>query len=177
MNRPCIFSPCGKYRYTLWRRCQGMFNLDGIIQFIGLNPSTADDRKDDPTVRRCRRMADRWGYEWFCMTNLFAYRATDPEEMKKVMQALKLDELKRQAFDNLEHLHNIARNAKVVVAAWGVHGEFMGAGRSLVKYFDENGIKLHCLGVTKEGHPKHPLYLRNSVTLVPYPPDNKEHEH
>lgn len=71
----CIFSPCGRYRYTLWREWIGG---EGFVQFIGLNPSTATDTEDDPTIRRCINYAKSWGYGGMCMTNLFAYRATLP---------------------------------------------------------------------------------------------------
>ena len=80
INRQTIFSPCRRYRYTLWRAWD-MFN-PGYVMFIGLNPSTADEVQDDPTIRRCIGYAKEWGYGAFCMTNIFAFRATDPRVMK-----------------------------------------------------------------------------------------------
>ena len=75
-----IFSSCRKYRYILWRRWAVDCNAN-YAMFVGLNPSTADETDDDPTIRRCIRFAKSWGYSGLCMANLFAYRATDPKDM------------------------------------------------------------------------------------------------
>src|SRR5688572_12557148 len=72
------FSECGTYRYVLWRQWN---EVNGDVAFVGLNPSTADDEKDDPTIRRCIGFAKRWGYGGVVMLNLFAYRATRPDAM------------------------------------------------------------------------------------------------
>ena len=82
-NKTATFSECRKYRYTLWRRWDGLF-ASGYAMFIGLNPSTADETNDDPTIRRCIGYARDWGYGGLCMTNLFAFRATLPKNMKAV---------------------------------------------------------------------------------------------
>jgi hypothetical protein len=95
MERTCIFSDCRKYRYTLWREWGDIratllpdphFDFypgrpDQFVQFVALNPSTADEKQDDPTVRRCVNYAKAWGFGAMCMTNLFALRATDPKVM------------------------------------------------------------------------------------------------
>ena len=81
-GHPCSWSACKRYRYTLWR----VWNAQPkkICMFIGLNPSTADEFENDPTVRRCIGFAHREGCDALVMTNIFAFRATDPGDMKAV---------------------------------------------------------------------------------------------
>lgn len=147
--RETIFSPDRVYRYTLWREWG-----DGpYAMFIGLNPSTADETKDDPTIRRCIGFAKDWGYGSLCMTNLFAFRATDPKVMMAADDPV--------GADNDTHLSQCAATAGVVVAAWGSHGTHSGRHRA-VKTMLPN---LHYLRLTQDGHPGHPLYLPK--TLVP----------
>lgn len=154
MTRATIFSPCRSYRYTLWRE----FGLvgEGYAMIIGLNPSTADETNDDPTIRRCIAFAKAWGYSALCMTNLFAYRATDPADMKAAADPV--------GAANDRHLVDIARHAGIVVAAWGADGVHKGRDaevRSLIP-------NLHCLRKTKHGHPGHPLYLPGDLVPVAY---------
>src|SRR5690242_6108456 len=111
MKRETIFSDCRAYRYTLWREWD-IFDKN-YVMFVGLNPSTADERVDDPTIRRCIDFAKRWGYGALCMTNLFAYRATDPRVMKAFPYPV--------GPENDKWLVRCAREAGVVVAAWGNH--------------------------------------------------------
>lgn len=87
-DRTAAFSRSRIYRYELWRRW-----ADGgrYVNFICLNPSTADEHKDDPTVRKCVKFARTWGYGAMCITNLFAYRATDRSVIKKVADPVGLD--------------------------------------------------------------------------------------
>ena len=155
MNRQTILSPCRTYRYTLWREFGGLVG-DGYAMFIGLNPSTADEVNDDPTIRRCVAFAKSWGYEALCMTNLFAFRATQPEDMFAAGDPV--------GPDNDRHLVELARNAGVVVAAWGTNGTHHGRD-SAVHAIVPN---LHCLKKTQAGHPGHPLYLRADLNPVPF---------
>lgn len=144
MNSSARFSEDRLHRYELWRRW-----ADGpYCQFIGLNPSTADETLDDPTIRRCIRFAQDWGYSALCMTNIFAFRATDPMDMKKATDPI--------GPDNDRTLLNVAADAGIVIAAWGVHGEHLRRGKEVRRL----QWSLHHLGLTKDGHPKHPLYLR-----------------
>lgn len=152
MTRGTVFSPCRTYRYTLWREWIGG---EGYAMFVGLNPSTADETQDDPTIRRCIAFAKAWGYGGVCMTNLFAYRATLPEVMKATSDPV--------GPDNDEYLRALAADAGVVVAAWGANGTHKGRDAEVRKLLPE----LHCLALTKDGHPGHPLYLRK--TLTPFP--------
>ena len=163
MKRETIFSPCRKYRYTLWREwgCD-LFEGDGVnrdrgfVQFIGLNPSTADETKDDPTIRRCIGFSRDWGYGAMVMTNIFAFRATDPEMMK----ACDSPETPDLSLENRHHIMNLAREAGIVIAAWGKHGKHMGLGADTLLCFKQNGLKIHHLGLNGDGTPKHPLYLK-----------------
>lgn len=124
--------------------------------FVGLNPSTADETLDDPTIRRCVGFAKDWGYSGLCMTNLFAFRATDPAKMLAAPDPV--------GPDNDKVLQELAQNAGVVVAAWGTHGAHLKRDahvRSLLP-------RLHCLWLTKAGFPGHPLYLPKNLTPQPY---------
>lgn len=147
------FSPCRNYRYDLWRTWIGG---DGYVMFVGLNPSTADERQDDPTVRRCMAFAKMWGYESLCMTNLFAFRATDPKVMKQASDPV--------GPDNNATLQRHASKAGIVVAAWGTHGSYLGRETMVRKMLP----RLHCLRVTKNGHPGHPLYLPKGLMPRPW---------
>lgn len=149
------FSPCRTYRYELWRRWDV---TKPYAMFIGLNPSTADETRDDPTVRRCIRFAQDWGYGALCMTNLFAIRATDPKVMLGAANPV--------GPDNDETLILMTRYAGIVVAAWGAHG----GHRERDQWAQQAMLgKLHHLGLTKDGKPRHPLYLRADTKPQPLP--------
>lgn len=158
-NSSASFSPCRRYRYTLTRVLRPK-SLVPCIAFIGLNPSTADEHSDDPTIRRCWKFAERWGFAEMIMLNLFAYRATDPGEMKASADPV--------GDANDAAIVRIASNPDVtrIVVAWGVHGVHRGRGAKVLASLSAvAGPKLHCLGRTKDGHPRHPLYLSNDVQL------------
>lgn len=140
--------PRRPYRYTLTRRW-----ADGpAMLVIGLNPSTADETVDDPTIRRCMRFARDWGYGGVLMGNLFAFRATDPRAMKTALDPV--------GERNDHWLWRLASLAGVVVAAWGAHGEHRGRAQAVV---DSRVLgSFTVLGLTKDGHPRHPLYMRAS---------------
>lgn len=140
-----IFSPCRKYRYSLWHWWD---TTKPYVMFVGLNPSAADETLDDPTIRRCKRFAFDWGGGGLVMTNLFAIRATDPKIMLLHSNPV--------GVDNNYYLRELARNAAIVVAAWGVHGGHRGRDNEVLKLIPI----MHHLGLTKSGKPKHPLYLR-----------------
>lgn len=156
MERKTIFSPCRQYRYCLWREWD-MMN-DSYAVFVGLNPSTADEVEDDPTIRRCADYARRWGYGALCMVNLFAFRATRPDVMKASASPV--------GPDNDRWLVDVARDAGVVVAAWGVDGIHLHRDKEVARLL---AGRLSCLSITKGGHPGHPLYLNRSLKPVPYP--------
>lgn len=147
------FSPCRRYRYSLWRTWGDMLYAGkGYAMFICLNPSTADETTDDPTVRRCIGYSRAWGYDGFMMSNIFAYRATDPADMLAQDDPI--------GPDNDQALTDLANGAGIVVAAWGTHGAHLGRGDQVKKMIQG----LHYLRLTKDGFPGHPLYLPKSLT-------------
>ena len=150
MERRTVFSACRKYRYVLWRQWDE-HNPD-YAMIIGLNPSTADEVEDDPTIRRCVDFSRRWGYGALCMVNLFAYCATDPARLKRCSEPI--------GIDNNHWLVHLAADAGVIVAAWGVHGSLAGRDQAVKRLLPG---RLSCLGLTREGHPRHPLYLKQSL--------------
>ncbi len=148
------FSECGTYRYQLWRRWD---ESKPYVCFIGLNPSTADALTNDPTIRKCMKFARTWGYGALCMVNLFAFRATDPRDMKRAPDPV--------GPANDLHLANCCKGAARVVAAWGVDGKHQGRAigvRALL-----SGCDLHHLGLTDAKEPKHPLYRPDSTQPEP----------
>jgi len=146
------FSLDRMYRYKLWREWD---STKGCVAFVGLNPSTADERVDDPTVRRCINYAKAWGFGRLVMLNIFAFRATDPKMMMANMNPV--------GPGNIETIVEVARSSSMVVACWGAHGAYRGQGRQVMELLDRARVPLHCLGVTKGGHPKHPLYLKKDL--------------
>jgi len=147
----CKFSPDRKYRYTLWRDIRWHDPVDEpkILVFIGLNPSTADESQDDPTIRRCKGFARDWGFDKLLMLNIFAFRSTDPKQLYREQ-----DPVGRH---NDEEIARSIKLATQVIAAWGVHGVLHHRGEAVRR---QHSSRLWHLGLTKAGHPKHPLYLR-----------------
>jgi len=141
-----------KYRYVLWRRWE--YNTPYVL-FIGLNPSTADESEDDPTIRRCKRFASDWGYGAIYMVNLFALRATNPNEMLAHDDPI--------GSDNDNWIQDLAQNAGVIVCAWGAHGCHMNRDEDVKHLLAD--YELMCLGVTKAGKPRHPLYIKANKQL------------
>jgi hypothetical protein len=144
------FSECRTYRYTLTRE---LGSGEGTCVFIGLNPSTADETQDDPTIRRCIRYAREWGYARLVMLNLYAFRATDPKQMFKALFPI--------GPDNMRVIYEEAAKADLVVCAWGAHAE---------PVHEQHVMSLlptsHVLGLTAGGNPRHPLYMRADVQPV-----------
>ena len=125
---------------------------------IGLNPSTADETQDDPTIRRCKRFAKDWGYGGLIMTNLFAIRATDPKEMIKHPEPV--------GEDNNDWLSASAKDAGIILAAWGAKGGHKNRDRVVKFLLRKNRIM--CLGLTKQGQPKRPLYIKADTKPMLY---------
>lgn len=149
VRRTAEISACGRYRYTLRREWDA---AAGTVCFVMLNPSTADALVDDPTIRRCIGFARSWGYGAVEVRNLFALRATDPKELLSAPDPVgpKGDEsLRRAAF-----------TVGLVVVAWGASVPF-GRDRRALELLE--GTTLACLGLTKGGGPRHPLYVRGDA--------------
>lgn len=147
-----VFSPCMRYRYGLWRPARNEDGERGRVLFVMLNPSTADAEEDDPTIRRCVGFASRWGFRQLLVANVFAYRSTDPKVLRGVSEAI--------GPDNDHAIHTLARMAELVVCAWGTHGKLRCRDDQVVRIIRQAGEDPHHLGLTKAGHPRHPLYLR-----------------
>lgn len=131
------------------------------LMVIGLNPSTADETQDDPTIRRCIGFAKRWGFGALCMTNLFAFRATDPRDMMKMENLADID--------NQHHLLSCASGAGIVLAAWGKHGKFAQRDITVMQWINGIGVELHCLVKNADGSPKHPLYVPANTKPISFP--------
>lgn len=158
-----LFSPCKLYRYTLERWWSGLYGARDYANFLMCNPSTADTETDDPTVRRAALFAKRWGYAGLIVTNIFAYRSTDPQKLYSDAFGYSVPH-DIVGPENDTTIQEVAKDATLVVCAWGVHGKLLDRGKRVVEILKANSIPLYCLGVTKEGHPKHPLYTA-AVTL------------
>ena len=149
------FSDCGQYRYSLSRVWDKRKKL---ACFIMLNPSTATAKENDPTIRRCIGFSKRWGYGRLVVVNLFAFRATDPTELKMAADPV--------GPDNSSAISAAAAFSDKVIAAWGVHGVLNGQTTKTKHLLSLLSKPIYCLGATKGGHPKHPLYLRNDTEPI-----------
>jgi len=147
------FSACEKYRYSLWR----IWDVNKpYVLFLMLNPSTADDLSNDPTVERCeRRVRKMSGFGGLKVANIFAYRATNPREMKRQPDPI--------GPDNNAAIIKLATEAGMVVCAWGNHASHLDRGKSVRSLLKENGIEPYALGITGAGEPNHPLYIGYDV--------------
>jgi len=147
-----VYSDCEAYRYSLTRVWDATAPR---LAFIMLNPSTATEVQNDPTIERCEQRARRLGYGGFCAANIFALRATDPRVMRAATDP--------EGPENKSALEQAASWADVVIAAWGVHGEHRNQGPAVARALRAAGFDLYHLGLTKAGHPRHPLYLPYSA--------------
>jgi hypothetical protein len=121
-----------------------------------LNPSTADERQLDPTCSRARNYAERWGYGGLIVTNVFGWRATDPNAMKAVKDPV--------GPGNDAAIVRAAKEAAIVVCAWGNHGGFLSRSSDVRNLLNKSKIRLHSLRVNANGEPAHPLYLPGKLT-------------
>jgi hypothetical protein len=144
IKKSAILSSCRKWRYSLSRIWDESKNT---VLFIGLNPSTVDETKDDNTIRRCMRFSKDWGYGGMIMANLFAYRARFPVDMLKANDPI--------GPENDFYLNKLCSESNLIIAAWG--GLKITKKRIRSISFPKN---LYCLGVTKNGFPRHPLYMK-----------------
>lgn len=150
-----VISADGLYRYRLERQ----WGNDRACVFVMLNPSTADAAEDDPTIRRCMGFAKRERCGRLIVVNLFAWRATDPGELVRAADPV--------GPENDWHVAEACRGAGgPVVAAWGAHHMATDRAAKLVDALDLQAV---CLGTTRDGAPRHPLYVRADAPLVRYP--------
>jgi len=152
MERIASFSRDGRHRYELGRRWS-----DGpTLTWIMLNPSAADARIDDPTVRRCIEFSRAWGFGGLQVVNLFAWRAAEPTAL--------LDAADLHGAGGDRRLRRALRDAEAVVVAWGnVHPRLQSRAREVARWVPADAW---CLGLTSRGAPRHPLYVRGDTTPV-----------
>ncbi len=143
-----VYSPCERYRYLLTR----VWDPAGDkALFVMLNPSTATETQNDPTVERCERRARALGFGAFRVTNIFAWRDTDPAALYRAAEPV--------GPGNDRAIADSALWADRIVCAWGAHGKHLGRGATVERLLRATGRDLYSLGLTKAGAPKHPLYI------------------
>lgn len=146
-----ILSEDRTYRYTLYREWNPK---KAMVMIIGLNPSTADEHSDDPTIRRCIQFAKDWGFGRLMMVNLFAIRGTDPKILKEVPDPI--------GPENDLYLQKMAHESQLIIGAWGTLGTYLNRNTAVKKLLPT----IKCLGVTQNHQPKHPLYLPKETTWI-----------
>ena len=146
-----VYSDCERYRYSLTRIWD---NAGDTVMFVMLNPSTATEVQNDPTVERCERRARTLGFGGFRVTNIFAWRDTDPRKMRSAADPV--------GPGNDAAIYDGACWADKVVAGWGAHGAHLGRGVAVANLLRSTDRPLYHLGLTKDGHPRHPLYIAYS---------------
>ena len=146
------FSSCRKYRYALWR----IWDLSRpFVMFIGLNPSTADETKDDPTIRRCINFAKYWNYGGIYVTNLFAYRSSSTRKMMTFSNPI--------GDENDKWIRNLSQKSNIIIAAWGNDGIHLNRSKTI----EDKIPNLKCIKKNKSGQPAHPLYLKSNLKPKP----------
>lgn len=165
MIKQACLSSCEQYRYELRR----IWDEDKPkVLFIMLNPSIADSDVDDPTIRRCIGYAKDWGFGGILVGNLFAYRSTDPNGLLKVQDPI--------GDDNIWHIKNMYKETETVVCAWGNNNIVERLEKKIEHdYRPLSFIKsdLHCLEISNNGTPKHPLQLKKELKLIYYDTNKK----
>lgn len=152
-----VYSSCEKYRYALTRT----WNEQGRkLLYLMLNPSKATELANDPTIERCQRRAEQLGYGAFRVCNLFALRETSPAKLKRAR--------KPEGPANTAQLIAAADWADEILCAWGVHGAHRDQHLKVIALLKQTNQPLLALGTTKEGHPRHPLYVGYTIKPLPY---------
>lgn len=151
------FSPCGTYRYTLWRR----WSFVPPATFVLLNPSTADATRNDPTVERCERRARELGCGGIRVANLFALRSTDPALLNLHPAPI--------GPENDAAIAWAIAGAGIVICGWGNEGALFARGATVLRKIRAAGVTPHCLRLTQTGQPGHPLYVRYAQQPFPIP--------
>lgn len=157
-SRDAILSECGLFRYWLLRR----WGQGKPLLFVMLNPSTADAVDDDATIRRCAGFATDHGYGGFEVVNLFAFRATDPQDLRAGGWKV--------GPDNDHHIAEATKRAGGICVAWGANAKGLSRPAGVLRLLRlHSNVAIHCLGVTASGHPQHPLMLPADRRLMPFP--------
>ena len=158
-NRTAVFSPCRKWRYHLQ---QVWDDTKPNLMWMMLNPSTADETKNDPTVERCEQRARMWGFGGVEVYNIFSYRATDPEDMKSHADPI--------GPDNDSWVVTFAKKSRETTAiiGWGNHGGHLNRGKQVLDIIEAHNGVVKALKVNASGHPKHPLYVGYKQLAEPF---------
>ena len=154
-----VISPDGFYRYQLWRAWD---RSKPMLGFVMLNPSTADAEKDDPTIRRCIKRAANEGFGGIVVHNLYAYRTSEPKLLWDACDFGGVDIVGRA---NDAYLEGMYIESPTVICAWGIKAR---PDRVAIVLNLLNGCDLRCLGRTKDGHPRHPLYVPDDAQTLDY---------
>lgn len=152
-----VISACGRYRYRLERR----WGPGTSCVFVMLNPSTADARTDDATIRKCRGFTQRWGHDAFTVINLYAFRARDPKRMLAAADPV--------GPENDRHIIEAIREPARMVLAWGANAQRVRVERVIHLLRHHCRLPRQCLGLTKGGEPWHPLMVPYETPLMEYP--------
>lgn len=154
-----IISPCGLYRYALWRQWDSM--AVPLILWLMLNPSKADASINDPTVVRCINFSTDFGFGRMAVANLYALRSTNPAALRTATAPI--------GPENDAHIDRLVAEADMIVCAWGSHGKFRNRGDIVLRRIRGAGKVARCLRMTKSGQPEHPLYLPGALRPIAMP--------
>jgi hypothetical protein len=162
-----VLSADRRYRYFLERT----IGPGPVATFIMLNPSTADAEVDDPTIRKCLGFCKQWGCGRLHVVNLFALRTSRPQDLKTGVEPVGPENSAQfvRAILGRRQSREHRRQTGPLVCAWGVHGGYLGRDREVMDWIRNFSLTMPtCLGLTKDGHPRHPLYVAYSAQLMPY---------
>jgi hypothetical protein len=151
-----ILDQTGAYRYLLWRVWD---RSAPQVAFAMLNPSTADASRNDPTIRRCIQFAQAWGYGGLRVVNLFAYRTAHPQELRRAIAPIGLE--------NDAYILKTAAQVDRLILAWGNWGTLCDRHQQVLQLFSPE-IHTYCLGLTQLGQPRHPLYIKRGVVAIKF---------
>jgi hypothetical protein len=167
MQKHATLSDCGTFRYRLLRK----WGCGSPLLFVMLNPSTADAEEDDPTIRRCVKFAQAHDYGALEVVNLFAYRATDPKDLRRAGYPV--------GPENDHHIAEAVRDSAGVCVAWGANAAGLERPGIVLRQLRDLGVnrRLFCLRVTRGGYPQHPLMLPSSCRLMPFEAAPREKTH
>lgn len=157
LDRGAAFSPCRKYRYRLWRIWD---KARSPLLFCMLNPSTADELANDPTVERCERRSRAMGYGGLVIVNIFAWRSTDPKMLYALADPV--------GSENDATILAEATKDGLVICGWGKHGALNERGSTVARMLLDNDVQPHALKINADGSPAHPLYIGYDVQPVPF---------
>jgi hypothetical protein len=154
--KDAVIDSTGMYRYSLRRSWN---EHQRSVLFVMLNPSKADANIDDPTIKRCMGFAKYWGFGSLEVVNLFAFRATNPDELKKCEDPV--------GPDNDIYIRSAAIRSDQIITAWGTNGSLSARNAEVMEIL--YSFRTYCLGISKAGHPKHPLYIAGEQWPIRYP--------